>query len=341
MKRINPLLTLTAGLFIGLLCGAAITVAHSDPPKFDSEQVVAQAGETKLTRGQLAQDILAESGSKLLDAYRDRLIVAEGARRAHVSSTADELDRHIDESLKYTNDEAQKKQLEATPRWMLEEQFRTPFTLEKLLNITVSDSEAQDFYRSHPEIFIHPELIHLVSIATDSQASAESALKQLEDNVSAEDIAATFADNPDLKSFNGDIGWFDRETLASQPRVAQAIFEGNAGNPLKPGQHTDIIKDTSQNGELYRLFYVIDAHAGDNPSFEQAKDKAIYYCRSRKTALGTPNWFLDNIGDIQWKCVKDFADPQAQLVTVPLNKSDFLPKPQTQTQPAAQQSGNQ
>ena len=175
---------------------------------------------------------------------RDATIVTEGARRAGISVTADDLQQRIDESLKFAVDEGQRKQILATPRWILEERLRTILQLEKLLKITISENDARDFFQANPKFFIHPASVHLICIASNNQANAESALKQLKDNVDPGKVSTELSSDEELKAHKGDIGWVGRESMT--PPVEAAIFAGDNGNPLKPKQFTGIIKDTSR-----------------------------------------------------------------------------------------------
>ncbi len=284
MKRIHPLIILSAGLLVGLLCGAGITAARSDPPKFDSEQVVAQSGETKITRGQLAQYALSEVGNSLLTLHvRESTILTEAARKANISVSADEIAQRIDERLKYGSSEEERKQLEAKPRWILEEQLRPVMLLEKLLKLQVNDSEAKNFFTGNPNLFSHPARYHLICTATNSQASAESALQQIKDAKNADEVRAISQDlsaDDSLRSAKGDIGWTDSDGMTF--REGQAICEGNDGHPLKPGQCTGILYAQANTQTPYQIFYVAEFTPEVHPAFEDVKATAVYYTRAQK-----------------------------------------------------------
>jgi len=326
MNRIQFVLTLTAGMGIGLLCGTALTVAHGDPPKFDGEQVVAQVGQTKITRGQLAQYALTQVGNKILDGQiRDTAIIAEAARRENVIVTADEVNQRIDESLKYAMDDDARKRMEAIPRWILIEQIRPMMQLEKLTKINLTEDDLQNFFDSNSKVFIHPAKVKLVCIATNVKEDAREALARLKTGEDPRAVSAALTADADLKARKGDLGWVDRSAMT--PGVDNAIFKGNDGTPLKPKQYTDIIVNTNQEGQNeYLIFYIDDFQPGARPSFEQVKDAVRYYARVQKVSKLAPEWFIANIKTIQWQRLKDLADPQSEMITVPINENDFRPK---------------
>ncbi|HEY3415346.1 MAG TPA: hypothetical protein VGM23_00555, partial [Armatimonadota bacterium] len=94
MKRLHSLLLICTGLLVGLLGGAMITAVYSQQAKYDYNQVIARAGDTLVTRGQLAEALIGKVGGKALDAdLRETATVAEMARRANVVITQDEMEK--------------------------------------------------------------------------------------------------------------------------------------------------------------------------------------------------------------------------------------------------------
>lgn len=331
MKRTQLLITLLAGVFVGFLCGAALTAAHSDPPKFDGDQIVAQAGETKVTRGALAQYALSQLGNKLLDGQvRDMALVDEGARRAGVTVTADEVEQRIKESFQFAEDAMARKRLEAVPHWILAEQMRPVILLEKMLKITVSPNEVENYFATNSGVFFKPATVRLTCIATLEKADAERALKRLKDGEDPGKVSEQLSSDDELQKRKGDVGWFGRNSMS--PQVAEAVFEGNDGNPLKPKQFTgilnNIVSDPKSDGTTvqYLIFYVTDYAPSVQPKLDDVRPAALFYARAQKLSARAPGWFLEHLKDVEWKRIKDAGDPQSELVTVPLSAADYTPK---------------
>lgn len=333
MKRIQLLVMLFAGGLAGFLGGVAITAAHSTPPKFDADQVVAQAGETKLTRGEMAQLLFADYGDKYIDGQlRDMLIVQEEARKAGVTVSADEVEQRVKDSLEFSRYVMAKSRMEAVPHWLLAEQMRPVLLLEKILNLSVSDKEVGEYYRKNLGLFTRPAMADLVCIVTKDKAEADRALRRLKDGEDPGMLSAQISCEPLIRERKGQMGWFTRDAMS--PAVALAVFEGNDGEPLKPKQFTKVMMlysgavspNNPGDGEMeYFIFYVNSIERSVTPSLKDVYPAALYYARAKKLTEQAPRWFKEHVGKVDWKHLKHFGDPQAELTPFPLSPETYFP----------------
>jgi hypothetical protein len=337
MKRLPSFLLLASGILIGLLCGAVITTAYSDQVKFTYDQVVGQAGETQITRGQLAEKALAKKsvrtslGMELLTGeMQDRALVAEAARRAGVTVTADEINARIAELAQFAENGLAKSQLDAYRRPEQVELVRSTLLAEKMMHITVSEEEAREYYMRHPSLFIVPAMAKLVVINTTNRNKALQAKTQLEQGKDAQALSQLYSTDKSLRDAKGYVGWVLRSNMG--PQVSDAIYGTNDQPALKAGEWTDVLTIQSPNPDPaaatstiteYVIFYVTDIQNNVVKKFDEVHDAVMFYCHLDKYYAQAPAWFKEQAQKIPWQQVKDLDDPQAHLDTIPINPNKW------------------
>lgn len=331
MKRIYPLALVFSGVLIGVLCGTMLTTAHSDQVPYRYDQVVMKIGETTVTRGELAEKLIASYGETTLsNELLDRALVTEAARRNGVTVTADEVEQRMKETLDFAASAAAKKRLEAVPQDVLADNLRMILLVEKMTKLTVTEDEARVFYGKNPSIFTHPAMAKVTMIDTETLTKANTALNRLKGGEDPGELSSLFSTDKALRDRKGDLGW----TLRSQmsPQVAEAIFDGNNGKGLGQGQFTDIIRVDTPDQEIpdkktaeFIIFYINDVAHEYVPKFDEIRTAALYYCRANKYAQVAGTWFRDQAATIghERKQLQNFTDPQAALVDMPINPNRY------------------
>jgi len=324
-RRVFPIIYLVAGLGVGFLCGAVITVAHGDLLKFNYDQVVGQVGETTITRSQLAERAIAVSGAKILDSeMKHRAYVLEAARQAGIMVNTEEIDQRIGEYRKLLMQYKELADLlgsesafNMTPHWILEDQFRTAMSAEKMLKVKVSDADVSHCFVSTLNRFYRPPMVKLILIATNTEVDARRAWNRLRDGEKPGDLAEIYSTADELKKSRGDIGWVPRSKMSDQ--VADAIFGAHDGKGLKPKEFTEVINyshDDQATGKTtteYLIFYV----DGYQPEVERqlndpgVREAVTLVQRVLTTAKLEDEWYRKQERAMEWKRVKDLLDPQA------------------------------
>lgn len=312
MTRLYALLLLSIGLLAGFLGGAALTTAYSQPQQFDYTQVVAQFGETKITRGRLAEYALAQNGMvQLAGTLRSVAVVEEAARKQGVTVSADEIKQRIDEVYALTESDRERRALDATPSWLLEENMRTRLQAEKLMGLALSDNEVSNYYTSHPQQFFRPAQADLICIATSNRTDALTALNRLKDGEDPEKLAQQYSSEKVLREAKGHLGWTIRDML--NPEAAEAIFDANKGLGMKPKQFTNVIQTKDGNQAWYLVFYVTEMRPNFTPTLEQIRPAVQYIARTEKFEKAAPQWFKEQFNAGEWLQVGDLFNPASPL----------------------------
>ncbi len=312
--RIHSIVLAASCLLIGFLCGALLTTAHSADPTLDFSQVVAQMGDTRLTRGRLAEFALEKVGDSILNGeLLDIALVEEAARKNGIQLAPAEVQQRIDEMFKFAESAMARKRLEAVPRQVLTQRLRAVLLTEKMLNLKdVSPNEAETYFTTRPQVFFSPALAKLICIATSSETDATRAFKRLRDGEDARKLSEILSADKVLRESKGDLGWFARASMS--PQVAEAIFDANNGKGLRPKEFTKPLEHLSETGaKQWLIFYVEDFQASKQPSLEEVRPAATFYARAQKYSLLAPDWFIGQAKGAEWKRVKSLFDPAAPL----------------------------
>ena len=337
MKRVYSLVLLCIGLLIGFLCGALITTAYSDQTKIDYEQPIARIGDTVVTRGQLAEYVLMNAGDRLKELSQglyDQALVAEAARHAGVTVTADEVNGEVEQMAKYARGSMAPMKYRNIPRPILVDQARTMLLAEKMIGLTVSEGDAHSYYSSHPNLFVTPAMAKVVCIAPDSMARANAVLKRLQAGEDPNALAALYCADPGLKTNKGELGWITRKRFNQQ--ADQQIFDAHDGAGLKPGEWTGVIKydyvdpQTRNPITSYLIFYIKDIAGAKTPKFEEVRDAAYYGARMTKYAEKAPIWFAKMAREIgkDFQQSPNLLDPLTPLKASPMDPEWYYkPKP--------------
>jgi len=352
MKRISSLCLLCTGILIGFLCGTLTPSARSDQPKTNYDQVVAQVGETKITRGDLAEQVLLMKGQvqnqlgldELCKSMQDRAIVKEVARQQGVSVTDDEIDQRIKDNFEVSHVAAN----EQPPHSVLVENFRTLLLVEKMAGITVNEKEAQDYYKDphHAYLFAHPNMAKLIIISNKNRDKAIEAYNRLKDGEDPHALSAALSDVPDLKKKRGDVGWLLDRSVS--PEISNKLFgmKPDGSQAMKPKQYTNVFqlkvpnpvpeKDLTKPDEPpvqtyhieYWVVYVDDIKLAYLPKYDQVKLPALCYARTEKYVHFAPQWFYDqakSFNDKQsWKQVTDLSNPAAALTPMDIDLHKYV-----------------
>ncbi|HEY3376100.1 MAG TPA: peptidyl-prolyl cis-trans isomerase [Armatimonadota bacterium] len=346
MKRIQLWCVLCSGILIGFLSGAMVTNAYSDAIKFNFDQVVGQLGETKITRGDLAQAAITKDAGRqplgldlLSGELQEQVLVNEAARLANVTVTADEVDQRIQETFTFAQSAMTRKRLEAVPRQNLEKQLRLVLLVEKMTGLAVTPEEARQFYAKHPDVFSAPPMAKLICIDTlniDTATKAYNRLKNGEDtSADASTLSKMYSTCEVLNHHKGVAEWASPSSMS--PQVAATVF-GNEENPaLKPGDYSKVISlkipdsiDPAKSRTGYLIIYVDDIHPAHTPKFDEVRTAATYFCRAAKFSDVAKLWFAKQAQTIgqNWQQITDLRDPLAPLKTMPISAQRYQTAPE-------------
>ena len=251
-KRLSPVFWLSTGLLVGLLLGALMPAAYSLLTAYDYQQVVGLAGETAVTRGELAERALFRHGTKILDEDVRRVaIIKEAARRDNITVSEAEVDKRIVEYKLLLTQYGDLAELvgsglafEVLPDWLLRDEFRTALYAEKLMGIRLSEKEQAEkmdnMYTVHMDSFKKPAMANLTMIVCTDEHEAGNLYKRLKAGEDATALSARYSAYQPIRDIQGKMGWVAQTQMNQQ--LAAAIFGARRGKGLKAKEFTDVIE---------------------------------------------------------------------------------------------------
>lgn len=352
MKHLQPILLLISGALIGFLCATTLSIAHSEAldnaPKFNYDQVVAQIGETRITRAQLAENLINAKGSRggslgmetLTGELQNFAVVREAARQAGVIVSEEEVTQRIDEAVKVAKNAASLEQtrenqtmlaqLESTPRPLLLETYRVMLLAEKMMKLTITEDDINNYYIQNVFLFTVPKMVDAIVISTRDKATATEIWKQMNSGQNSVkevmQFSAKNSSDPHLRSVSGELGWRTRAGLPLETQLA--VFGEDPMNvELKPGHFTPVITvravDPIRQAPIneYAIVYVRNTTSVQKLALKDIHDVVAFYARSKKYLEMAPQWFTSDATMAiakGWKQVKDLNDPTSALEDKPI-----------------------
>lgn len=127
-------------------------------------------------------------------------------------------------------------------------------------NVSVTQSEARDFFLSNIELFHVPEQVYISIISVENQAQADAVLTRLSGGEDFNVIAAETNMDPQMRAASGELGVYRRGEGLPEP-LEEAAFQ------LQPNQYSRIIKGTN-----YHIVFCHKRYEDVSPSFDDIKD---------------------------------------------------------------------
>jgi parvulin-like peptidyl-prolyl isomerase len=146
----------------------------------------------------------------------------------------------------------------------------------------VTEAEADDFFKKHPEQFKVPERVRASHIlltlkqdatpetVTKKQKDAEAIVERVKKGEDFSKLAKELSEDPSAKENNGDLNFFAREQMV--PEFSEVAFKLGKDEVSEPVR--------TQFG--YHVIKVTDRKAGENMSLEQAKPRLLSFLKQQK-----------------------------------------------------------
>lgn len=162
-------------------------------------------------------------------------------------------------------------------------ELRNRILLEKLIQaevnskISVSDTEAAAYYRTHVNNFTSAPRVHIAQIVVRDKAKAEGILKRLNGGASFDTVAKEESIAPEADK-GGDLGFFPRGIMPEE--IDSVVF-------LMPvGKISRIVK--SLYG--YHIFKVLNRESGGRKPFVVVKEQIVTDIKKQKEEQAYVQW---------------------------------------------------
>lgn len=247
-------------------------VLSSDETRRRVEAALALRGNPKLSRDE--RDTLER---RIADDWTERTAIAEEARRNKMTITDDEVRQYQEKQKQRMGGqqfEAALKSAGFTDGEIFAEMRESAIAekyVDAVFKSTITDQMMRAAYQRSPDKFQPSRRFHVMEISRTIPPGGSSNAQRVEREMKAllnrlkrgEDFSALAREVSDApsKSDGGDLGWIDASSNISED-MARALV------PLKPGQHSDVVKVE----DSYKILKLVEMEE-PKPGFEGAREK--------------------------------------------------------------------
>lgn len=242
-KNANALKYIT--ILIGLLIVAALTYWGLSRSQ---EKIVARVGPEVITKDELYNFMVQQTGQEALDNLVVKKIIELEAENQNIKVTADEIDKEVEELAEYYGGKDAMTQTLAMYNINLDqvrEDVTVNIKLEKLLSqrIEITDQEVQEHFQVNQEAYAVEEQIKVSHILVENEQEAQEIKTLLAEGGNFNDLARERSTDPGSKEQGGDLGMITRGEMGEEfDQVAFALQPGQISDPVKSEYGYHIIK---------------------------------------------------------------------------------------------------
>lgn len=229
-----------AGLTVDNWDAATNTVYLSSgaPSAVSEDQVVATVNGEKITRLELYNRMVAQSGATVVDALISERLIAQAALQAGVTVTTEEIDQEVAKVTARIGSEERFQEALAQNNLTLgrfREQLSIQIMATKVLGkeITVRDEDVKKFFADHLAQFDKRQ-VHARHILVATEQEARDLKAQLDKGADFATLAREKSTDPTAKANSGDLGSFGPGMMV--PEFEKAVFSLKAGELSQPFQ---------------------------------------------------------------------------------------------------------
>ena len=248
-----------------------------------NEEVVARVGGEVITKDELYDFMVQQTGQEALDNLVVKKIIELEAEDQNIEVTAEEIDKEVEELAEYYGGKDAMTQTLAMYNINLDqvrEDVTVNIKLEKLLSqrIEITDQEVQEHFQVNQEAYAVEEQIKVSHILVDSEETAQEITTLLAEGRNFADLAEEYSTDTGSKNQGGNLGMVTRGEMVEE--FEQAAFA------MQPGQISDPVK--SEYGyHIIKVEEKTEARPGTlEENYEKIKDNLF----QQKMELEYPIW---------------------------------------------------
>lgn len=257
-----------------------------------SEEVVARVGEAVISKDELYNFMVQQTGEEALDSLIAKKIIELEAKEQNIKVTEAEINKEVEELAGYYGGQDAMTNTLAMYNITLEQvrdDIVVNIKLEKLLKsrIEITDKEVQAYFEEHQEDFFVEEQIKASHILVGSENEAQEIKALLAEGRDFAELAQERSADTGSKDRGGDLGIVSRGEMVAE--FEQAAFA------LQPGQVSDPVK--SEYG--YHIIKVDEKIEARHGTLKENEDKIREILFQQKMEAEYPAWLDEQYDNYQ------------------------------------------
>lgn len=248
-KWMKYLLVLAAVAVIAAGSVWAVTRSNNS----NNDEVVARVNGEIITRNDLYDAMLMQTGQDTLDNLISKKIIEQEAKKQSIKVSDAEIEKELNELAEYYGGQDALEQTMASYNMSMDDIKKDVvlnIQLEKLMGskITITDEEIKQYFEANPDAFAAPEQVKVSHILVDSEEKAQQVRQQLAAGKDFAELAKESSTDTASKDLGGDLGMVSKGEMVEEfEKAAFALKIGQISEPVKTEFGYHIIKVSEKN----------------------------------------------------------------------------------------------
>lgn len=262
--------------------------------KDKDEEIVAKVDDQVITKDDLYDVLVEQSGQQVLNTMISEKIINLEAKKQNIEVSEEDVQEKIDKMKdSYGGEEALNQAIAYYGYTLddLKEGMEMNIKIKKLLepSISISEEEMKDYFETNKEMFNQEEEVKARHILVETEGEANEVLEKLNAGEDFSELAKEYSLDKGSKESGGELGFFGRGRMVKE-------FE-DAAFALK----TDEISEPIKSSHGYHIIQVLDKKEAKEAKYEDNKDKVKDIILEGKIPEEYEKWYQEKLEEYEVK----------------------------------------